>query len=53
MICHSKLLQNGKYGIFVRNKLLATLSCAKTCERLVNRLEEAIAQQKKEMLTKT
>ena len=36
---HSKQLDNGRWGIFINNQLLASIGCADTCARIVDFLE--------------
>ncbi len=37
---YSKKLPNGRWGIYVELKLLATIGCYKSCQKLLNSLND-------------
>lgn len=44
MLYNSKQLPNGRWGIFIDNKLVASIGCPKTCKKIVKSLESRMAE---------
>ncbi|MEM8719278.1 MAG: hypothetical protein AAGE84_08205 [Cyanobacteria bacterium P01_G01_bin.39] len=41
----SQKLNNGRWGIFINNELVATIGCPDTCQKIVHFLETRLSQQ--------
>ena len=45
MLYHYKQLQNGRWGIFINNKLVASIGCFDTCKTIMQFLENRLSHQ--------
>ncbi|MBW4534932.1 MAG: hypothetical protein KME09_13435 [Pleurocapsa minor HA4230-MV1] len=45
MSYHSKQLTNGRWGIFINSKLIATIGCPDTCQKIIYFLENRLSNQ--------
>lgn len=45
MSYHSKQLKNGRWGIFINSKLIATIGCPDTCQKIIYFLENRLSNQ--------
>jgi hypothetical protein len=43
MLYYSKQLQNGRWGIFINNELVASIGCFDTCQKIVQFLENRLS----------
>ncbi|MGL6341801.1 MAG: hypothetical protein ACRC80_21995 [Waterburya sp.] len=43
MLYYSKQLQNGRWGIFIDNQLVASIGCFDTCEKIIHFLENRLS----------
>ena len=43
MFYYSKQLDNGRWGIFIKNELVATIGCPITCNTIVQSLEARLS----------
>jgi hypothetical protein len=43
MLYHSKQLQNGRWGIFINNQLVASIGCFDTCQKIIQFLENRLS----------
>ena len=39
MLYHSEQIQNKRWGIFINNKLVASIGCPNTCQKILKYLE--------------
>jgi hypothetical protein len=46
MSYHSEQLANGRWGIYINSKLIATIGCQDTCEKIIDFLENRLSEQK-------
>ena len=49
MVYHSEQIQDKRWGIFVDNKLVASIGCPNTCQKILKSLETRLS--KKEIST--
>jgi hypothetical protein len=45
MSYHSEQLKNGRWGIFINSKLIATIGCPDTCKKIIYFLENRLSNQ--------
>lgn len=45
MLYHSKQLNNGRWGIFIKDQLVATIGCSDTCQAIIQFLETRSSRQ--------
>lgn len=53
MLYHSKQLTNGRWGIFIDNRLVASIGCSDTCQKILKFLENRLSNQDIPALTET
>lgn len=46
MLYHYKQLENGRWGIFIHEQLVATIGCLDTCQKIVVFLESRLSRPK-------
>jgi hypothetical protein len=45
MSYHSEQLKSGRWGIFINSKLIATIGCPDTCQKIIYFLENRLSNQ--------
>jgi hypothetical protein len=46
MSYHSEQLENGRWGIFINNQLIATIGCHDTCQKIIYFLDNRLSNTK-------
>ena len=47
---YSQQLENGRWGIFINNDLIATIGCQDTCQKIIGVLERRLSNQQDRVL---
>ena len=50
MLYHSKQLKYGRWGIFINDRLVATIGCSETCQKIIYSMETRLLEQKNPVL---
>lgn len=51
MLYHSKQLKDGRWGIFIDDRLVATIGCQETCKKIIHFMETRLLKQKIPVVT--